>query len=94
MPKECYHATKSHNDYMVLPNPHCLKHDDYLPPLDTRFGAQDYQLKQPEKTLAYAKALQSWAKKSPTTLAQLSAPAGGMCKGMMGINGAIDCIHR
>ena len=41
--------------------PHCLNHDDLLPPPDPRLGAQDFQLKQPEKTLAYAKALQHWA---------------------------------
>ena len=28
------------------------------------FGSQDYQMKQPLKTLAYAKALQFWAEKA------------------------------
>ena len=62
MSKECYGATNGKNDYMAPPNLHCMGHDHYLPPLDTRFSTQDYQLKQPERTLAYAKALQHWAK--------------------------------
>ena len=57
-----YHATKGCSDYMALPIPHCLKCNHHLPPSDTRSSAQDYHLKQPEMTLAYAKALQHWAK--------------------------------
>ena len=35
---------------------------------DLRFGLQDYHLKQPQKTLAYAKALQHWANLTKPTL--------------------------
>ena len=46
---------------MVPPIPPCLDHDAYLPMKDPRFSSQDYELNQPQKTLAYAKALQHWA---------------------------------
>ena len=61
MPRECYYATDGKKDYTVPPALHCMGCDNYLPPLDMRFGAQGYWLKQPERTLAYAKALQHWA---------------------------------
>ena len=48
--------------------PHCLDHDTYLPMPDLRFGSQDYCLEQPQKTLAYAKALQHWADLAKPTL--------------------------
>ena len=66
MPKECYHTTKGHSDYTVPPTLHCLKCNDHLPPPDPRFGTQDFWLKQHEKTLAYAKALQHWAEVAKT----------------------------
>ena len=53
---------------MVPPTLHYLKHDDHLPALDIRFGSQYYHLKQPKKTLAYAKALQHWAEVAKSTL--------------------------
>ena len=61
MPLACYTATKWLNNYMVPPTPPCLDCDTYLPMKDSRFSLQDFQLKQPQKTLAYAKALQHWA---------------------------------
>ena len=61
MPQACYTASKEFNNYMVLSTPPCLDHDIYLPMKDPRFGSQDYQLNQPQKTLVYAKALQHWA---------------------------------
>ena len=68
MPQACYTATKEFNNYMVPPTPHCLDCDAYLPMQDLRFGLQDYHLKQPQKTLAYAKALQNWADLAKPTL--------------------------
>ena len=41
-----------------------------MPPLDLQFGSQDYWLAQPQKTLAYAKALQPWEEQ-----AQLPVPS-------------------
>ena len=58
MPQACYAATKGVNNYVVPPTPSCLDQDTYLPMKDPRFGLQDYQLNQPQKTLAYDKALQ------------------------------------
>ena len=46
---------------MVPPAQPCLDHDAYLLMEDPRFGSQDYHLKQPQKTLVYARALQHWA---------------------------------
>ena len=61
MPKACYYTTEGCNDYTVPPTLHCIKCDNHLPPPDPRFSTQDFHLKQPEKALAYAKALQHWA---------------------------------
>ena len=61
MPRECYCATDGKNDYTAPPAQHYMGHNNYLLPVDMRFGTQDYQLKQPERTLAYAKALQHLA---------------------------------
>ena len=58
---------KGFNDYMVPPTRHCLDQDTYLPLKDMQLGSQDYHLKQPQKTLAYAKALQHWAKLAKPT---------------------------
>ena len=57
---ECYCTTNGMNDYMAPPTLHCVGHNHYLPLPDMRFSAQDFWLKQPERTLAYAKALQHW----------------------------------
>ena len=62
MPKECYCTTNGKNYYMVPPALHCMGFDNYLPPLDTRFGTQDYWPKQPKRALAFAKALQQCIK--------------------------------
>ena len=68
MPQACYTATKGFNDYTVPPTPHCLDPDTYLPMKHTRFGSQDYHLKQPQKALVYTKALQHWANLAKSTL--------------------------
>ena len=68
MPQACYVATQDFNNYMAPPAPPCLDHDAYLPRKDQRFGSWDYCLKQPQKTLAYAKALQHWANLAKPTL--------------------------
>ena len=58
-----------YNNYTAPPTPHCLNQDVYLPLSDLKFSSQDYQIKQPQKTLAYAKVLQHWAEKAkPPTL--------------------------
>ena len=64
MPKVRCHAKKMENNYLVLPAPHCLKRDAFLPFNTMKFGSQDYHMKQPQKTLAYTKALQHWAEKA------------------------------
>ena len=58
VPKAKCHASKVENDYSVLPAPQSLDRDQFLPIQDMRFSSQDYQMMQPQKTLAYAKALQ------------------------------------
>ena len=62
MPGECYCTTDGKNDYMAPPALHCVGCDNYLSLTDMRFSTQDYQLKQPKRTLVYAKAVQHWAK--------------------------------
>ena len=44
--------------------PHCIEWDAYLPFGNENFASWDYQMKQPWKMLAYAKALQFWAEKA------------------------------
>ena len=61
MPQACYVTTQGFNNYTVPPAPPCLDHDAYLLMEDPRFSSQDYHLKLPQKTLAYAKAIQHWA---------------------------------
>ena len=48
----------------VAPTPHCIEWDAFLPFNKLQFSGQDYCMKQPQKTLAYTKALQHWAEKA------------------------------
>ena len=43
---------------------HCIEWDVFLPFGNGNFASQDYRMKQPQKILAYAKALQFWVKKA------------------------------
>ena len=58
MPMACYHASKGLNNDTPPPAPHCIEYDAYLPWMDMKFGSMDYRMCQPQKTLAYARALQ------------------------------------
>ena len=57
-------ALKVMNDYSVPPALKCVERKLFLPAPDPRLPCQDYQEKQPQKTLAYAQALQYWAKRA------------------------------
>ena len=81
MPQACYVATQGFNNYMVPPTLPCLDHDAYLAMEDPRFGSQDYCMKQLQKTLAYAKALQHWANLARPT------PSGESCQ-------LVECIKE
>ena len=50
------------NNYMPPPTPYCIEWDAF-PFGNGNFASQDYRMKQPQKMLAYTKALQFWAKK-------------------------------
>ena len=52
-----------------MTTPHCTEWDAFLPQSEGNFTSQDYRLRQPRKTLAYAKALQFWAEKAQPPLA-------------------------
>ena len=52
------------NDYLVPPAPQCIERDAFLPFSTAKFGSQDYCMKQPQKTLAYAKVLQFCVEKA------------------------------
>ena len=56
------------NDYLAPPTPQSLDCDWFLPVSNMRFGRQDYCMRQPQETLAYAKALQYWAEKAQSLL--------------------------
>ena len=60
--KRC-HTSNTENDYLVLLTPHCIERDTFLLFNHMQFSSQDYCMKQPQKTLVYAKALQHWAGK-------------------------------
>ena len=66
---------------MVPPAPPCLDCDAYLPMEDLRFSSQDYCLKQLQRTLAYAKALQHWAELARPT------PSGESCQ-------LVECVKE
>ena len=69
VPKARCHASKVDNDHSTPPAPCSLDRDQFLPLLDMQFSSQDFWLTQPQKILAYVKALQYWAEK-----AQLPVP--------------------
>ena len=62
--KERCHAPKVENYYSMLLAHHSLGRDQFLPLSNMWFGSQDFWLTQPQKTLAYVKALQYWAEKA------------------------------
>ena len=62
-PKAKY-IRKRENDHTPPPAPHCIQWDAFLPQTEGDFASQDYRLKQPRKTLAFAKALQLWAEEA------------------------------
>ena len=64
LPKVKYLTLGLNNDHMPPPIPHCIEYDAYLPFGNGNFASQDYQMKQPQKIPAYAKALQFWAEKA------------------------------
>ena len=52
------------NYYLALPAPHCLCGKDFLSLPDPRFPCPDLWEEQQKKTMAYAQALQCWAKRA------------------------------
>ena len=64
LPKARCHASEVDDDYSALPAPHSLDRDYFLPLWDMPFGSHDFWLTQPQKTLAYTKALQHWVEKA------------------------------
>ena len=68
------HAQGVDNDYSALLAPQSLNHDQFLPVSNMRFGRQDYCMRQPQKALSYAKALQFWVEKAQ------SLPLGEPCQ--------------
>ena len=59
---------KMENNYSVLPTPHCINRDAFLPFNNMQFGGQYYHLKQLQKTLVYTRALQQWVEKARTPM--------------------------
>ena len=64
IPQVMSEAQGGDNDYSAPPAPACIYQKDFLPPLDPRFPCWDIREGQSQKTLAYAQALQYWAKKA------------------------------
>ena len=60
------------NDYSAPLAPHSLDQEPFLPLSNMKFGGQDYHMKQSQKTLAYARALQYLVEK--TQLLPLGEP--------------------
>ena len=52
---------RNENNYAPPPVPHCIEWDAFLPFGNGNIASQYYRMTQPQKTLAYAKALQVWA---------------------------------
>ena len=55
---------KDPGDYTATPAPKCIQRKMFLPVADSHLPFQDYQLKQQQRTLAYAQALQYWAERA------------------------------
>ena len=68
LPKASSHAQGVANDYLVPLAPQSLDCDWFLPVSNMRFGGHDYCMRQPQKTLVYAKALQYWVEKAQPPL--------------------------
>ena len=70
----------------LQPTPYALDCDQFLPVSNMRFGRKDYCMKQPQKTLVYAKVLKYWAENTqPPCLAephQLAEGAWELCQAM------------
>ena len=64
LPKVQSCAVKVDNDYSAPLAHSSLERDRFMPLPDMQFGNQDYWLSQPQKTLAYVKALQYWVEKA------------------------------
>ena len=64
LPKVSSCAQEVTNDYFMLLAPLSLDRDHFMSILDMWLSSQDYRVKQPQKTLAYAKALQYWVEKA------------------------------
>ena len=64
VPKVHCCASKVDNYHSTLLAHHSLDRDQFLPLLDMQFCSQDFQLTQPQKALAYVKALQYWTEKA------------------------------
>ena len=64
LPMAKYVAQSMKNGYTLPSMPNCLDWDIFLPPGGGNFTSVDYWMKQFQKTLAYAKALQFWVKKA------------------------------
>ena len=52
------------NDYSAPPTPKCINRKAFLPVPDPELPCQDYREGPPQKTLAYAQALQYWTEKA------------------------------
>ena len=70
VPKARCHMSKVDNNHSAPLTQHSLDRDQFLPLPDMQFSSQDFHLTQPQKTLAYVKALQYRAQK-----AQLPIPS-------------------
>ena len=94
MPKVRWYASNTENNYSALTTPHCIKRDVFLPFNNIQFGGQDYHMKQPKKTLAYAKALQQWAEKAQPPMPGEPCQLVECMWELRGKYGASDDIHR
>ena len=61
LPKVYSHVRGVDNDHSTPP---ALERYQFMPPPDPQFSSWDHQLKQLQKTLTYAKALQYWVEKA------------------------------
>ena len=64
IPRVRCEALEVTNDYSATPAPKCIERNLFLQAPDPRLPCQDYCQEQLQKTLAYAQALQYWAKRA------------------------------
>ena len=93
LPKAWSHVMEVDNDHSTPLAPSYLEKYKFMSPSEPQFSSQDYQLVQPQKTLAYTKVLQHWVEKAQNAGPQQDPPFGRECVAASMGDGAANLLH-